>query len=62
MFVHDFYLIILYKKNHKGKNDLKRKRKRVVDTQFCTHDLINENDLNDHQCTKKSFLYYMHHL
>ena len=56
MFVHDFYLIILYKKNHKGKNDLKRKRKRVVDTQFCTHDLIKENDSNDHPCTKKSFL------
>ena len=31
MFVHDLYLIILYKKNlknHKGKNDLKRKRKK----------------------------------
>ena len=33
MFVHDLYLIILYKKNHKKKNDLKRKRKEydVVD-------------------------------
>ena len=24
-----------------------------VDTQFCTHDLIKENDLNDHPCTPK---------
>ena len=25
----------------------------IVDTQFCTHDLIKENDLNDHPCTPK---------
>ena len=25
----------------------------IVDTQFCTHDLINENDWNDHLCTPK---------
>ena len=25
----------------------------IVDTQFCTHDLIKENDLNDHPCTSK---------
>ena len=24
-----------------------------VDTQFCTHDLIKENDLDDHPCTSK---------
>ena len=24
-----------------------------IDTQFCTHDLIKENDLNDHPCTPK---------
>ena len=24
-----------------------------VDTQFCTHNLIKENDLNDHPCTSK---------
>ena len=24
-----------------------------VDTQFCTNDLIKENDLNDHPCTPK---------
>ena len=24
-----------------------------VDTQFCTYDLIKENDLNDHPCTSK---------
>ena len=24
-----------------------------VDTRFCTHDLIKENDLNDHSCTPK---------
>ena len=24
-----------------------------VDTQFCTDDLIKENDLNDHPCTQK---------
>ena len=24
-----------------------------VDTQFCTHDLIKENNLNDHPCTPK---------
>ena len=24
-----------------------------VDTRFCTHDLIKENDLNDHSCTQK---------
>ena len=24
-----------------------------VDAQFCTHDLINENNLNDHPCTLK---------
>ena len=24
-----------------------------VDTQFCTHDLIKENDLNDHPCSSK---------
>ena len=27
---------------------------KFVDTQFCTHDLIKENDLNDHLCTLKS--------
>ena len=25
-----------------------------VDTRFCTHDLIKENDQNDHPCTQKS--------
>ena len=25
----------------------------LVDTQFCTHDLIKENDSNDHPCTQK---------
>ena len=25
-----------------------------IDTQFCTHDLINENDWNDHPCTPKN--------
>ena len=42
----------------------------IVDTQFCTHDLIKENDLNDHPCTTKImivtcinlFLHYMHQL
>ena len=24
-----------------------------INTQFCTHDLIKENDLNDHPCTTK---------
>ena len=33
--------------------------KTPVDTQFCTHDLIKENDLNDHPCFNL-FLYYMH--
>ena len=42
-----------------------------VDTQFCTHDLIKENDMNDHPCTLKNhdcitcinfFLHYMHQL
>ena len=41
-----------------------------VDTQFCTHDLVNENDLNDqsmypknHNCITCTnlFLHYMHH-
>ena len=40
-----------------------------VDTQFCTHDLIKENDLNDHPCTLKIIIalhasicsHYMHH-
>ena len=25
----------------------------IVDAQFCTHDLIKKNDLNDHPCTLK---------
>ena len=25
----------------------------TVDTQFCTHDLIKDNDLNDYPCTLK---------
>ena len=25
----------------------------AIDTQFYTHDLIKENDLNDHPCTQK---------
>ena len=28
-------------------------RNGTVDTQFCTHNLIKENDLNDHPCTPK---------
>ena len=28
----------------------------IVDTQFCTYDLIKENDLNDHPCTPKIIL------
>ena len=39
-----------------------------LDTQFCTHDLIKENDLNDHPCTLKIIIashasicsHYMH--
>ena len=27
-----------------------------IDTQFCTHDLIKENDLNDHPCTLRIIL------
>ena len=35
-----------------------------VDTQFCTQDLIKEDDWSNHPYTKKkkSFLHYMHHL
>ena len=34
-----------------------------VDTQFCTHDLIKEDDWSDHPCTqkKKSFSHHMYH-
>ena len=34
-----------------------------VDTQFCTHDLIKEDDWSDHRCTqkKKSFSHHMYH-
>ena len=31
-----------------------------VDTRFCTHDLIKEDDWTDHPCTLKSWLHYMH--
>ena len=29
---------------------------RIVDTRFCTHDLIKEDDWNDHPCTPKIML------
>ena len=32
---------------------------RCVDTQFCIHDLIKENDLNGHPCTPKIMIVYM---
>ena len=31
-----------------------------IDTRFCTHDLIKEDNWNDHSCTQKSLLHYMH--
>ena len=38
----------------KLENNIKKKKKNMcVDTQFCTHNLIKENDLNDHPCTPK---------
>ena len=44
----------------------------IVDTRFCIHDLIKEDDWSDHPCTKKKkshscitciilFLHHMHH-
>ena len=28
-------------------------KKEIVDTRFCTHDLIKKDDWNDHPCTPK---------
>ena len=33
-----------------------------VDTQFCTHDLIKENDLNDHPCTTRRMTWMTIHI
>ena len=39
--------------NMKAKHTSNATSKTSVDTRFCTHDLIKENDLNDHPCTPK---------
>ena len=37
-----------------------KEKNKIVNTRFCTYDLIKKYDWNDHPCTPKILLYYMH--